>query len=61
MSRLHYTETGTGEALIMLHSGGMSGAEWKPQLRFLERHFRVIAVRCFAQKSRMNVHDTNPP
>ncbi len=43
MSRLHYTETGTGEALILLHSGGMSGAEWKPQLRFLERHFRVIA------------------
>jgi pimeloyl-ACP methyl ester carboxylesterase len=43
MSVLHYTETGKGEPLILLHSGGMSGAEWEPQLRYLGRHFRVIA------------------
>ena len=43
MSKLHYTESGEGETLILLHSGGMSGAEWNPQIRFLERHFRVIA------------------
>ena len=42
MSVLHYSETGKGEPLILLHSGGMSGAEWQPQLRYLGRHFRVI-------------------
>ncbi len=42
MSILHYTETGQGEALILLHSGGMSGQEWQPQLVALSRHFRVI-------------------
>ena len=39
---LYYTETGQGEPLILLHSGGMNGAEWKPQLLALARNFRVI-------------------
>jgi pimeloyl-ACP methyl ester carboxylesterase len=42
MSLLHYTEAGRGETLILLHSGGMTGQEWTPQLTFLARHFRVI-------------------
>ena len=42
MSILHYTEAGQGEALILLHSGGMSGQEWEPQIASLSRYFRVI-------------------
>ena len=42
MAILHYTESGQGDPLILLHSGGMSGAEWQPQLPLLARHFRVI-------------------
>jgi pimeloyl-ACP methyl ester carboxylesterase len=42
MAILHYTESGQGEPLILLHSGGMSGAEWRPQVPVLARHFRVI-------------------
>lgn len=42
MSILHYTETGRGHPLMLLHSGGMSGREWDPQLAALARHFRVI-------------------
>ncbi|MFZ4790194.1 MAG: alpha/beta fold hydrolase [Candidatus Competibacteraceae bacterium] len=43
MATLHYTEAGQGEALILLHSGGMSGAEWTPQIPRFARQFRVIA------------------
>ncbi len=43
MATLHYTESGQGKPLILLHSGGMSGAEWKPQIPLFARHFRVIA------------------
>lgn len=42
MATLHYTESGQGDPLILLHSGGMSGAEWKPHLPTLARCFRVI-------------------
>ncbi|MCP5419539.1 MAG: alpha/beta fold hydrolase [Gammaproteobacteria bacterium] len=43
MSILHYTEAGQGEALILLHSGGMSGREWDPQMAALAQRFRVVA------------------
>ena len=43
MATLHCTESGHGEPLILLHSGGMSGAEWAPQIPLFARHFRVIA------------------
>lgn len=43
MTILHYTESGRGEPLVLLHSGGMSGAEWTPQIPLFARHFRVIA------------------
>ena len=42
MSTLHYIEAGTGEALILLHSGGMTGEEWKPQIPIFSKSFRVI-------------------
>jgi pimeloyl-ACP methyl ester carboxylesterase len=42
MAILHYLESGQGEPLILLHSGGMSGAEWKPHLPLFARHFRTI-------------------
>ncbi|MFO1372397.1 MAG: alpha/beta hydrolase [Candidatus Competibacteraceae bacterium] len=42
MGKLYYTESGQGEPLILLHSGGMSGAEWKPQIPLFARAFQVI-------------------
>ncbi len=42
MAILHYLENGQGEPLILLHSGGMSGAEWTPHLPLFARCFRVI-------------------
>jgi len=39
---MHYTEAGQGEALILLHSGGMSGREWDPQIASLAQQFRVL-------------------
>ena len=42
MATLHYTESGQGEPLALLHSGGMSGAEWRPQITLFARSFRVI-------------------
>jgi len=42
MTMLHYTETGQGEPLVLLHSGGMTGMEWQPQIQQFARQFRVI-------------------
>ena len=42
MATLHYTEAGQGNPLLLLHSGGMSGAEWTPQVALFARQFRVI-------------------
>lgn len=39
---LHYRETGAGEALLLLHSGGMTGEEWQPQQAALAEHYRVL-------------------
>jgi pimeloyl-ACP methyl ester carboxylesterase len=43
MSTLYYREAGQGTPLILLHSGGMAGAEWEPQWPLFAKHFRVIA------------------
>jgi 3-oxoadipate enol-lactonase len=42
MATLYYSESGQGEPLILLHSGGMSGAEWRPHVPLFARSFRVI-------------------
>ena len=39
----HYIETGSGEALILLHGIGMSHAAWKPVTPYLQLTRRVIA------------------
>lgn len=39
---LYYQESGQGEPLILLHSGGMTGAEWQPQIAEFSQHFRTI-------------------
>ncbi len=44
MAILHFVESGQGQALLLLHSGGMSHAEWTPQIPAFARHFRVIAI-----------------
>ncbi len=43
MSRLYHTEQGQGRPVVLLHSGGMCGEEWKPQIHILAKQFRVIA------------------
>ena len=42
MTTLYYSEQGQGDAVVLLHSGGMCGEEWQPQLAGLSRHWRVI-------------------
>ncbi len=42
MAILHYTESGQGEPLLLLHSGGMTSAEWTAHVPLFARHFRVI-------------------
>jgi 3-oxoadipate enol-lactonase len=39
---LHYLVRGRGEALLLLHGLGASGADWAMQVRALEGQFRVI-------------------
>jgi pimeloyl-ACP methyl ester carboxylesterase len=39
----HYTDTGSGRPLILLHGIGMSHRAWKPVLPLLARERRVIA------------------
>ena len=39
---LHYTESGHGEFLLLIHGLGSSGADWGLQIPALEGHCRVI-------------------
>ena len=39
---LHYRLCGRGEAVLLIHGLGSSGADWELQARALQRHFRVI-------------------
>jgi pimeloyl-ACP methyl ester carboxylesterase len=41
-ARIAYRETGTGPALAMLHSMGMSHREWEPIVAELSSRFRVV-------------------
>ena len=39
---LHHDLNGAGAPLLLLHSGGMTGAEWQPQQAVLSTRFQVI-------------------
>lgn len=41
-ARVAYRETGTGPALVLLHSLGLSHREWEPIVAPLARRFRVV-------------------
>jgi pimeloyl-ACP methyl ester carboxylesterase len=41
-ARVAYRETGTGRAIILLHSLGLSHREWEPVVDSLSRRFRVV-------------------
>ena len=41
-ARVAYRETGTGPALVLLHSLGLSHREWEPVVAPLSRRFRVV-------------------
>lgn len=42
--KLHYTETGSGEPLILLHGNGEDGTYFKHQTAFFSKGCRVIAI-----------------
>lgn len=41
-ARIAYRETGTGKALVLLHSLGLSHREWAPVVDALSERFRVV-------------------
>src|SRR2546421_7984918 len=41
-ARIAYRETGTGPAIALLHSLGLSHREWEPIVAPLQRRFRVV-------------------
>jgi 3-oxoadipate enol-lactonase len=41
-SSIHYLERGRGEAVLLIHGLGCTGADWAFQVAALERHYRVI-------------------
>jgi len=43
MQALHVTERGQGQPVVMLHSGGMSGRQWRRLGDALEKTHRVLA------------------
>ncbi len=43
-SRVHYRETGTGPPVILLHSGGSSGAQWRRVCDQLAAHCRGVTL-----------------
>src|SRR5947199_6549366 len=41
-ARVAYRETGTGPAIVLLHSLGLSHREWEPIVSEVARRFRVV-------------------
>ena len=39
---MYYQTHGQGPDLLLLHSGGMAGEEWAPQIPILQKRFRLI-------------------
>lgn len=44
MTFLHYTDTGSGPSMVLLHGMGEGGASWEPLLPAFEAGYRVINV-----------------
>ncbi|HXH30999.1 MAG TPA: alpha/beta hydrolase [Bacteriovoracaceae bacterium] len=44
MSEIHYTRSGSGKPLLLIHGLGGSSKSWQPVVSLLERHREVIAV-----------------
>jgi len=42
-SSIEYVEQGSGELVVLLHSSGSSGAQWRALVERLSRRYRVIA------------------
>lgn len=42
MTSLYFRDEGQGPALVLLHSGGMTGDEWQSQRTTLGAHFRLL-------------------
>jgi len=43
---IHYQDTGLGEVILLVHGLGSSGEDWRPQIDYFSRDYRVIAVDC---------------
>lgn len=39
---IYYESYGQGQSVVLLHSGGMAGEEWKPQIDILSARYRVL-------------------
>ncbi|GAC1537665.1 MAG: alpha/beta fold hydrolase [Herpetosiphon sp.] len=42
--KLHFTDEGQGEPIVLVHGFALSAAMWQPQRAVLSQHYRVIAV-----------------
>ncbi len=40
---LYYTDVGRGAPVVFLHSGGNTGAQWRPTIKCLENRWRLLA------------------
>ncbi|MEE8435521.1 MAG: alpha/beta hydrolase [bacterium] len=41
---VHYTDTGSGEPVVLVHSGGNSSGQWRGVAEALENRFRLLAI-----------------
>jgi pimeloyl-ACP methyl ester carboxylesterase len=41
-ARVSYSATGSGEAVLLIHGVGATGTAWRPQVKALREHYRVI-------------------
>lgn len=41
---IHYTVQGEGPNVVLLHGLGSAGADWQPQIEYLQQNFQVITV-----------------
>lgn len=39
---MFYQKIGSGDSLLLLHSGGMTGDEWTPQIKYLQSNFQLL-------------------